>query len=125
MAISCPRWGGDEFAIIADSIGSALGAANLATRIVMAMNHPFEIGGNSIRTSVSVGIVYCNEDMASRPELLGFADQALYRAKAAGRNGCAFFDEEMNKELRQRLFVKEELEIAVNRTGCSSWGSRL
>lgn len=108
------RWGGDEFAIIADSIGSALGAANLATRIVMAMNHPFEICGNSIRTSVSVGIVYCNEDMASRPELLSFADQALYRAKAAGRNGCAFFDEEMNKELRQRLFVKEELEIAVN-----------
>lgn len=108
------RWGGDEFAVIADSIGSALGAANLANRIVMSMNQPFDLGDQSIRTSASVGIVYCNEEMAARPELLSFADQALYRAKAAGRNGCAFFDEEMNKELRQRLFVKEELELAVN-----------
>lgn len=108
------RWGGDEFAIIADSIGSALGAANLANRIVMSMSQPFEHEGNSIRTSASVGIVYCNEELAARPELLSFADQALYRAKAAGRNGCAFFDEEMNKELRQRLFVKDELELAVN-----------
>jgi diguanylate cyclase (GGDEF)-like protein len=108
------RWGGDEFAIIADSIGSALGAANLANRIVMSMNQPFEHEGNSVRSTASVGIVYCNEDLAGRPELLSFADQALYRAKAAGRNGCAFFDEEMNKQLRHRLFVKDELEIAVN-----------
>lgn len=109
------RWGGDEFAVVAESIGSALGAANLANRIVNAMTRPFEHEGSTIRTSASVGIVYCNEELAERPELLSFADQALYRAKAAGRNGCAFFDEEMNRELRHRLFIKEELEVAVNR----------
>lgn len=108
------RWGGDEFAIVAESIGSALGAANLANRIVVSLSQPFEYDGNSIRTSASVGIVYCNAELAERPELLSFADQALYRAKAAGRNGSAFFDEEMNRELRHRLFVKEELEVAVS-----------
>lgn len=108
------RWGGDEFAVIADSIGSALGAANLANRIVMAIGRPFDIQGNSVRTTASVGIVYCDEELASRPELLSFADQALYKAKAAGRNGCAFFDEEMNNQLRHRLFIKDELELAVN-----------
>jgi diguanylate cyclase (GGDEF)-like protein len=107
------RWGGDEFAVIAESIGSAMGAAALANRIVQAMQQPFEPAGTVIRGSASVGIVYCTGELAGRPELLSFADQALYRAKAAGRNGSAFFDEEMNRELKRRLFVKEELEIAV------------
>ncbi|WP_417516167.1 putative bifunctional diguanylate cyclase/phosphodiesterase [Minwuia sp.] len=119
------RWGGDEFAIIAESVGSALGAATLANRIVQAMGRPFECAGMSIQTSASVGIVYCTADLAARPELLSFADQALYRAKAAGRNGSAFFDEEMNRQLRRRLFVKDELEIAVQEDRLNFMGQPL
>ncbi|MHB8619690.1 MAG: GGDEF domain-containing protein [Chloroflexota bacterium] len=81
------RFGGEEFlgllpgADVADSV-------EVAERIRMGVNgSPVHIGGLSLAVSVSVGVVSWPEVEATTPtSLIRFADDAMYRAKQAGRN---------------------------------------
>ena len=79
------RLGGDEFVLVCEGIGSELQAEQLAGRILEELARPFRLDGVEIRIGASIGISFglgcqCCED------LLREADQAMYRAKAAGRN---------------------------------------
>ena len=79
------RLGGDEFVLVCESIGSPQQAQALAARILDALGQPFRLGEQSIRIGASIGISF-GEDCGTGNDLLREADQAMYRAKAAGRN---------------------------------------
>ena len=79
------RLGGDEFVLVCESIGSPQQAEALAGRILDALSQPFRIGEQSIRIGASIGISF-GQDCGTGNDLLREADQAMYRAKAAGRN---------------------------------------
>ena len=84
------RYGGEEFVVIARGI-TAPGAWTLAERIrrmVAALRVPHE--GVMLSFTISIGVVTMDTDRAfPNPEgLLGAVDQALYKAKADGRNRC-------------------------------------
>ena len=79
------RFGGDEFAVIATGIGDPMDAAVLADKILKAINEPFFIEGNEIRTGASIGIAAYGLDSPDAETLLANADVALYRAKSEGR----------------------------------------
>jgi diguanylate cyclase (GGDEF)-like protein len=84
------RYGGEEFVVIARGIPVA-GAWTLAERIrrmVAALRVPHE--GAMLSFTISIGVVTMDTDRAfPNPEgLLGAVDQALYKAKADGRNRC-------------------------------------
>lgn len=80
------RIGGEEFAaILAVDDGAA------AFRLADQVRHEFAVaaagrGGYDLHPSVSVGVVTKCEARCSLRDMLAAADQALYRAKAAGRN---------------------------------------
>jgi predicted signal transduction protein with EAL and GGDEF domain len=84
--------------------------------LVAALAPPFDIGGHEALVGVSVGIALAGE--GSDPEaLLQGADLALYRAKAEGRGGHRFFEEEMNSRLRDRKALEQDLRRALGQGG--------
>jgi diguanylate cyclase (GGDEF)-like protein len=80
------RIGGEEFVTLLPNT-AAEDALWLAERIrvaIEAASHTVE--GHVVRMTVSVGIASLNEGVAALGAVLSAADNALYRAKAAGRN---------------------------------------
>jgi diguanylate cyclase (GGDEF)-like protein len=89
------RLGGDEFAILQAHVDEPERAARaLANRLLDAIDKPVVLGGQQVRVGLSIGIALAPKDGCNMDELLKKADIALYRTKAAGRNGFRFFDAE-------------------------------
>ncbi|HEY0528779.1 MAG TPA: sensor domain-containing diguanylate cyclase [Gemmatimonadaceae bacterium] len=85
---SVARYGGDEFVIAMPETGEA-GAIAFAERLRDKINsHPFDIGKDKpLKLSVSVGVAeFPKPKVETAEDLLDWADRALYRAKAGGRN---------------------------------------
>jgi diguanylate cyclase (GGDEF)-like protein len=80
------RVGGDEFAILLPGLSDQLSIDQLAQRSLEAMNTPFVVFGEEVETSASIGIAMAPDHGDSYDELLSRADEAMYRAKARGRN---------------------------------------
>ena len=80
------RLGGEEFAAILDDTGPEL-AFHMADRIRTTFNEATaEIEGRPVRATLSIGLLIAESGAAELEQLLSQADQALYRAKEAGRN---------------------------------------
>jgi len=85
------RVGGDEFAILLPGLVDQLAINQLAERTLDAMHTPFEIFGDLVETSASVGIAIAPEHGDSYDDLLNRADEAMYRAKDLGRDAFEMF----------------------------------
>ena len=85
------RVGGDEFAILLPGLVDQLSINQLAERTLDAMHTPFEIFGDLVVTSASVGIAIAPEHGDSYDDLLNRADEAMYRAKDHGRDAFEMF----------------------------------
>lgn len=81
------RYGGEEFLVVAPSTDGP-GALVLAERICQAIaQSPVRTDSGSLFVTASCGAATCDCEHALKPDaLLRLADQALYRAKAGGRN---------------------------------------
>ena len=83
------RWGGDEFVAVLPNTNREI-AATVAERIRIALEHgAADIDGRLVGATVSTGIAFSNHGAFELPVMLLKADQALYRAKADGRNRLA------------------------------------
>lgn len=80
------RHGGDEFLVLLPRIASEDDALRVAEKIRVALDRPFELGGRVLVVSSSIGIVVFPDDADNEDGLLRLADEAMYRAKSAGRN---------------------------------------
>ncbi len=108
------RVGGDEFAIIAPNIGSVDDLTVLARRIVAAVLEPFDVGGVQTILGVGIGVAVAPEDGMDLDVLVQYADRALYRAKAEGRNSVCFFEAGMNERVERRIALESELRAAIS-----------
>lgn len=80
------RWGGDEFAILAPHT-SRDSARQLAERLLLQLKEGSDFGHAKISASVGVAIFEPGERVIDNPEMLmRTADEALYGAKAGGRD---------------------------------------
>ena len=83
------RLGGDEFTALLTLDRSEL--SRVAERLVASIGEPIPYKDTTLSVGLSIGIA-CTPQDGDRPDaLLSSADQALYRAKAAGRNTFRFF----------------------------------
>jgi diguanylate cyclase (GGDEF)-like protein/PAS domain S-box-containing protein len=109
------RFGGDEFAVLQDDITDVVGVETLAAKIGDSLAAPFSIDGNQVHTTVSIGVVpYC-ADMEAPEAMMRKADLALYRAKDEGRNQFRFHVEDLDRQVRERVTVGEDLRLAIER----------
>ncbi|MCU1395045.1 MAG: diguanylate cyclase/phosphodiesterase with sensor(s) [Ilumatobacteraceae bacterium] len=92
------RMGGDEFVVIAQSIGAGE-AESMAKRLVLALGQPFVIDGVEVQVSASAGLAAARGPVDDIPLLVAEADRALYRAKRNGRSQIAAIEIASNIDL--------------------------
>jgi diguanylate cyclase (GGDEF)-like protein/PAS domain S-box-containing protein len=109
------RLGGDEFAVIATDGDQPSAAEGLAERILAAVDEDIVINRQNMHVGVSIGIAIFPVDGADAGTLIANADAALYRAKAEGRGAFRFFEADMDKRLRERRMLQQELRSAIER----------
>ncbi|MGK5033268.1 diguanylate cyclase domain-containing protein [Janthinobacterium sp. DSP2-3-3] len=80
------RLGGDEFAILLKPLRNSSDAMHIADNIIAAMAQAIELPtGNSIVSSLTIGVAVFPDHAIDAASLVGAADQAMYRAKQAQR----------------------------------------
>jgi diguanylate cyclase (GGDEF)-like protein len=86
---TCARWGGDEFLLALEEVASPEAAVRVAQKLLRALAFPIP-GAGEARIGASVGISICPRDGRDAALLIRRADEAMYRAKAAGGSAiCA------------------------------------
>jgi diguanylate cyclase (GGDEF)-like protein/PAS domain S-box-containing protein len=113
-ADSVARLGGDEYAVILDGISEPREATVVADRIQKALRIPFDLGGQEVYSTVSIGIAPYGASYHSADELLRDADTAMYRAKALGRDRYAVFDRGMHEKAVAALQLENDLRRALD-----------
>jgi diguanylate cyclase (GGDEF)-like protein/PAS domain S-box-containing protein len=108
------RLGGDEFAVLITNLNDANGAATVAETIVASLNQPFDIDGERLSTSASIGITNFPDDGSEVEVLIRNADRALYRAKAKGRNTYQFYVPEMDAIVQAQKALERDLREALD-----------
>jgi diguanylate cyclase (GGDEF)-like protein len=107
------RVGGDEFALIRCSIGSARDCEELAERLVTALSEPFWIDGHQVQIGTCIGISIAPDDAVDAENLLKAADLAMYRSKVEGRGAYRFFEIGMDRLLQKRRETEAALRLAI------------
>jgi len=107
------RIGGDEFAIIVDGVNELRDATVTADRIQKALRLPFDVGGQEVFATASIGISLYGAGYSSAEELLRDADTAMYRAKALGRDRFVVFDADMHERAVAALRLETDLRRAL------------
>ena len=108
------RLGGDEFAIILDGMNQPATAEIVGRRILASLAKPFELHGQEIFISASLGVAL--SDGRSTPErLLRDADAAMYRSKSVERGGLAVFDQQLHESAVEELQIRNELRRVLER----------
>ena len=80
------RLGGDEFAILLKPLRNSSDAMHIADNIISAMAQAIELPtGNSIVSSLTIGVAVFPDHAIDAVSLVGAADEAMYRAKQAQR----------------------------------------
>ncbi|KAF7599050.1 MAG: hypothetical protein CGU29_09075 [Candidatus Dactylopiibacterium carminicum] len=110
------RQGGDEFIIVLPDVLDSEVSARVAEKILRRLAEPFEIDGNALGTSFSIGIAVYPNDGRQASVLMKNADTAMYHAKESGRNTYRFFTEAMNANALERLQVENQLRQALERS---------
>jgi diguanylate cyclase (GGDEF)-like protein/PAS domain S-box-containing protein len=85
------RFGGDEFVLGLTDITDEQHVAQLAGKILAAINSPYRIGEIRAELSCSIGIALFPDDQQSTEMLIAAADEAMYRAKEAGKASYCFY----------------------------------
>jgi len=107
------RMGGDEFIVVLKDVFDLDQVDQAASRIFEALSRPFDVDGNSLATSVSIGVSLFPRDGANMGELLRHSDTAMYHAKDRGRNNCQIFNPMMDRKLKQRMIIETQLREAI------------
>lgn len=108
------RLGGDEFVVLLPETGSVRDVAQVAGKLLHALQQPITLAGQEVRVSGSIGISVYPDDGTVPHELLKNADAAMYHAKHAGRNQYAFFTPEIDQHEHARLQVETRLHDAID-----------
>ena len=112
------RLGGDEFLVVLEGLDkerdeAAAQAQHVTEKILKVLNQPYQLDGQDYFITPSIGIcLFGNRDEVIN-ELMKQADQAMYHAKAAGRNTFRFFDPEMQALTAQRFSLQHEIREAL------------
>lgn len=107
------RLGGDEFVLVLSGSADTDGYLQLLGRVLSALAQPYPIDGEHVNLSASIGVTFFPEDDADADALIRHADQAMYRAKQAGRNRHHVFDPGVDRDSQARQEALARLAAAL------------
>jgi diguanylate cyclase (GGDEF)-like protein/PAS domain S-box-containing protein len=85
------RLGGDEFAVLQTQIRDRTDAVTMASKLRAVLSAPYALPRGESRATVSVGVAIYSPEVSGPDVILAQADQALYCAKAKGRDQYLFY----------------------------------
>ena len=109
------RLGGDEFTVMMQNLKQGQDASILAQKILKVLAEPINIEDNELYISSSIGISLYPDDGATAQNLLKYADSAMYKAKAEGRNNFQFYSSEMTELAFERVVMEASLRAALKK----------
>lgn len=118
---SAARFAGDDFAILVENILSASDLEVVAKRILVELDRPFEIIGNQVQMSASIGIAMAGYEHTSPEVLIRDADFAMTRAKQRGGHGYEVLDRAMKVQVSAQRERERELRQALTRREFELW----
>ncbi len=112
---SVARVGGDEFTLLLMNPQSVNDATAVARKILQAVGRPIAVDGHELYITTSIGISFYPADGEDAETLLKNADNALYRAKEAGRNSYQLCSPFLTRRAADRLSLENALHQALER----------
>jgi diguanylate cyclase (GGDEF)-like protein/PAS domain S-box-containing protein len=107
------RLGGDEFTVLAPELDDVRRVDAIAQDINRALAEPFDLGEEQGYVSASIGITLYPDDATSADDLLKHADQAMYAAKAGGRDRYCYFTPALQQAAVNRMRLTRDLRGAL------------
>jgi EAL domain-containing protein (putative c-di-GMP-specific phosphodiesterase class I) len=108
------RFGGDEFAILLESVSSADDAVETVDRVLEAMSVPLRVGHKELLLRASMGVSLAEPGtVVEAEELIRNADAAMYIAKRDGKGGYRLFEPAMHEGVLARLELRADLQRAI------------
>ncbi|MWA11300.1 EAL domain-containing protein [Streptomyces sp. BA2] len=109
------RLGGDEFALLVEDSTGTDQLADLADAALKALQDPFDLSGQRLSVSASIGVVERRAAGTTTTCLMQAADTTLYWAKSDGKARWTLFDPERNAHRMTRQTLSSSLRPAVER----------
>ena len=107
------RIGGDEFVVLCTGIHSLSDAEVVAARVIRTLSEPYDLNGQELVVSASIGIAMAHSAGDDPHELLRNADVAMFGAKKHGRSQYQVFTEALRSDALDRLHLETDLRHAV------------
>ncbi|MBS4217347.1 EAL domain-containing protein [Bacillus sp. FJAT-49711] len=106
------RLGGDEFVIILSNIKHQRESVHISEKIIEILKKPFNIDGQEVYITTSIGISFFPNDGSSSEILLKKADKAMYMSKLNGRNQYEIYHEGMVHSDKSQIKMAAQLRKA-------------
>lgn len=107
------RFGGDEFALVISGLDSKEQLDAISRVILQALRTPFDVGGEQVQLSASVGWTMFPADSADAEGLIRHAELALYTAKEEGRDCGLLYAPTMEAEQLRLRAMRERVAHAL------------
>lgn len=109
------RLGGDEFVVLVEDVRDLADLHAIAHRLLETLRRPYSLGpgAENLVASVSIGIAIATSPDRTHVDLYREADLALYRAKDAGRDQYALYDEDLRSRADERMTAEATLRRAL------------
>ncbi len=107
------RLGGDEFVLLLTDLEQIEEIQLVLDRVLAVVSAPLLIDEALVKVSASIGVTIYPSDDSGADSLLRHADQAMYRAKEAGRNCYHFFDAEHDRQVKAHRDHLQRLQEAL------------
>jgi diguanylate cyclase (GGDEF)-like protein/PAS domain S-box-containing protein len=108
------RLGGDEFTVILSGLDHVGSVERIARTMVSLLALPFDLRGEKVFLSASVGIALYPADAGALEALVECADQAMYASKNAGRNCFSYYTPELQAAALARQNIATDLRTAIS-----------
>ena len=107
------RFGGDEFSILLTGYEPDEALLARVEAISAVFDTPFQLKDVTVTVGASIGVTTTKSPTVTMDGLLAEADAAMYKCKAAGRNGFGFFETGMEIAALRRAKIESELRLAL------------
>ncbi|KNY29943.1 sensor domain-containing protein [Pseudobacteroides cellulosolvens] len=109
------KLGGDEFLFIIDKPDNKTEIEEIAVVILNSFKQIVCLEDKSFYITCSMGVAQYPENGIKVYDIIKNADTAMNRAKANGKNCCAFYNQAMGTEIAEKLEMENYLRLALER----------
>lgn len=107
------RFGGDQFAVLAESYPSMTYIHNVAETVCDLFNKPFVLSSHELKVSASVGVSLFPDTAKTKGDLINQAEMAMQVSKEKGASIYHLYIEEMHCHYNKQLTLEKRLNKAV------------